>query len=189
MSAMAHQKIKAGHCLLQVVEGDITALDVGAIVNAANSGLRPGGGVCGAIYRVAGPDLVPAAEDLAPCPAGDVRVTPGFDLKAAYVIHAVGPVWQGGEHGEDQLLADCYRRAIEAADELGLDSIAFPAISTGIYGFPPERAAPIAVRAASEAAAAASSIERVLFCCFTPQSAALHDEALAALLSERGAAD
>lgn len=182
MSAMTHQKIRAGHCLLEVVEGDITTLGVGAIVNAANSGLRPGGGVCGAIYSVAGSDLVPAAEDLAPCPAGEVRVTPGFDLKAPYVIHAVGPVWQGGGHGEDEILADCYRKAIEAADELGLDSIAFPAISTGIYGFPPERAAPIAVRAAGEAGAAASSIEHVLFCCFTPESARLHDEALASLL-------
>jgi O-acetyl-ADP-ribose deacetylase len=189
MSAMAHQKIKASHCLLEVVEGDITALAVGAIVNAANSGLRPGGGVCGAIYRVAGDDLVAAAEDLAPCPAGEVRVTPGFDLKAAYVIHAVGPVWQGGGQDEDRLLAECYRKAIEAADELGLDSIAFPAISTGIYGFPPERAAPIAVRAAGEAAAATSSLERVLFCCFTAESARLHDEALAALLAERTSTD
>jgi O-acetyl-ADP-ribose deacetylase (regulator of RNase III) len=181
---MAHQKFRAGHCLLEVVVGDITTLDVGAIVNAANSELRPGGGVCGAIYRAAGDALVDASGDLAPCPTGEVRVTPGFDLKAAYVIHAVGPVWQGGGHGEDVHLADCYRRAIEAADELGLDSIAFPAISTGIYGFPPERAAPIAVRTAGEAAGAASSIERVVFCCFTPESARLHDEALAGLLSQ-----
>ena len=126
----------------EVIQADITTLDVDAIVNAANGQLLPGGGVCGAIHRVAGPELAEACASLAPCPTGEVRVTPGFRLPARFVIHAVGPVWQSGAAGEDRQLAACYRAAIAEAARLGAASIAFPAISTGIYGYPPEQAAP-----------------------------------------------
>jgi O-acetyl-ADP-ribose deacetylase (regulator of RNase III) len=164
---------------MRVVEGDITALDVDAIVNAANSRLAGGGGVDGAIHRAAGPELARACAAIGGCPTGDARITPGFRLKARHVIHAVGPVWQGGAAGEDRLLASCYRRALEIAAEHGLRSVAFPAISTGIYGFPPDRAAPIAVRTCAEALATHPDIAEVIFCCFSRDSARLYQEALA----------
>ena len=130
---------------VEIVSTDITTLEVDAIVNAANERLRGGGGVDGAIHRAAGPELLEACKQYTHCPTGEVRVTPGFRLPARHVIHAVGPVWRGGNQGEDELLASAYRNALAAAEELGAESVAFPAISTGIYGFPRERAAKIAV--------------------------------------------
>ena len=132
--------------LIEAVQGDITVQDVDAVVNAANQALAGGGGVDGAIHRAAGHgELQEACQSLGGCPTGDAKATPGFRLPARWIIHAVGPRWRGGEHGEERLLASCYRRALEVADELGAKSVAFPAISTGIYGYPPEEAARIAV--------------------------------------------
>jgi len=165
---------------MRVVQGDITALDVDAIVNAANSGLRRGGGVCGAIHRAAGPELEEECLRLGGCATGDAKITRGYRLQARHVIHAVGPVWQGGSAGEEVLLASCYRRSLEVAAAHGLKTVAFPAISTGIYGFPPERAAPIAVGAAAAFLAAHPEME-VVFCCFGQDSAELHEHALASL--------
>ncbi len=164
---------------IAVVEGDITRLRLDAIVNAANAQLLPGGGVCGAIHRAAGRELAAACAAIGGCPVGDARITPGFRLPARHVIHAVGPVWQGGDRGEAELLASCYRRSLELAARHGLAAIAFPAISTGIYGFPPELAAPIAVATVAEVLAGEPSLE-VQLCCFGAESAALHEQALAA---------
>ncbi|GIF97790.1 macro domain-containing protein [Catellatospora citrea] len=133
--------------VIEVVLGDITAEDVAAIVTAANESLLGGGGVDGAIHRAAGPELARAGGAIAPCDPGDAKATPAFDLDppVRHVIHTVGPVWEGGTYGEDDTLASCYRRCLEVADELGAAEVAFPAIATGVYGFPPERAARIAV--------------------------------------------
>lgn len=131
--------------LLQVVRGDITTLDVDVVVNAANEALAPGGGVCGAIHRAAGPGLAEECDAVGGCATGDAVATGGHDLTARWVVHAVGPVWQDGSAGEVELLASAYRRSVEMADGLGARSIAFPAISTGIYGFPAELAATTAV--------------------------------------------
>ncbi|RMF13267.1 MAG: O-acetyl-ADP-ribose deacetylase [Alphaproteobacteria bacterium] len=132
---------------VRVERGDITRLAVDAIVNAANEQLAPGGGVCGAIHRAAGPELWEACRPLAPCPTGEARITPGFDLPARFVIHAVGPVWRGGAAGEAQALAACYRNSLDLAARSGLASIAFPAISTGIFGYPLDEACRVATRA------------------------------------------
>lgn len=164
---------------LEVVQGDITSLRVDAIVNAANGRLAPGGGVCGAIHRAAGPELARACAALGGCATGDAKTTPGFDLSASLVIHAVGPVWQGGGADEDELLASCYARSLELAAGHGCRSIAFPAISTGIYGFPADRAAAIAVRTVQQETEQGASLDRVLFCCFDERSAELHRAALA----------
>jgi O-acetyl-ADP-ribose deacetylase (regulator of RNase III) len=166
---------------MRVVEGDITALEVDAIVNAANERLVPGGGVCGAIHRAAGPELAKACAAIGHCPTGDARLTPGFGLKARFVVHAVGPVWHGGDADEAALLASAYRRSCEVAAEAGARSLGFPAISTGIYGFPPDRAAPVAVRAVARALADDPRLTDVIFCCFGAASAALHRAALDAL--------
>jgi len=166
------------HC--EVFEGDITTLAVDAIVNAANQMLAPGAGVCGAIHRAAGPQLADACRKVAPCPTGEARITPGFGLKARHVIHAVGPVWHGGNAGEAAALASCYRSSMELARDHGLASIAFPAISTGVYGFPPAQAADIAVAAVGEMLAAATSIERVIFACFDKATASLYRARLTA---------
>jgi O-acetyl-ADP-ribose deacetylase (regulator of RNase III) len=163
---------------LEVIEGDITALDVDAIVNAANSALAPGGGVCGAIHRAAGPELARACAAIGFCPTGEARITPGFGLKARHVIHAVGPVWHGGDEGEDELLASCYRESLRLAGDHGFHSIAFPAISTGIYGYPLDRATRIAVGTVA-AEAPKAGIERVVFACFGGEAAAAYREALA----------
>lgn len=165
---------------IEIVEGDITTLDVDAIVNAANEALAPGGGVCGAIHRKAGRELADACAKLGGCATGDAKITDGFGLPARYVIHAVGPVWGGGERGEGKLLADCYRNSLKLAQENGLKSIAFPAISTGIYGFPPDRAALIAVRTVRETLPDVPAVERVVFCCFGAESRDLHEQAFAA---------
>lgn len=165
---------------IEIIDADITRLGVDAIVNAANEALAPGGGVCGAIHRAAGPELADACAALGGCPTGESKITPGFDLPARYVIHSVGPVWGGGERGEGQQLASCYRTALHLAAENGLASIAFPAISTGIYGFPPDRAALIAVRTVRETMPDVPGIARVVFCCFGEESRALHEAALAA---------
>lgn len=151
---------------MRIVQDDITRLDVDAIVNAANSALAPGGGVCGAIHRAAGPRLAAACAALGGCPTGEARATPGFDLPARWVIHAVGPVWQGGGHGEAALLAGCYRASLHLAATLGARSIAFPAISCGIYGYPVEQAADVAVGTVAAELAANAMPEQVLFVCF-----------------------
>ena len=151
---------------------DITTLDVDAIVNAANEQLAPGGGVCGAIHRAAGPELARACAALAPCPSGDARITPGFRLPARFVVHAVGPVWRGGADGEPELLAGAYRAAFRLADARGLGSMAFPAISTGIYGYPLEAAAEVAVRTIRAELERASAVREVVFACFSPDALA-----------------
>lgn len=151
---------------ISVYDGDITTLAVDAIVNAANERLAPGGGVCGAIHRAAGLELARACARIGSCPTGEARMTPGFDLAARFVIHAVGPVWHGGNASEEKLLASCYRASLELAAENGVSSIAFPAISTGIYGFPLEQAARIAIATVAAGLARHRSIERVVFCCF-----------------------
>ena len=147
---------------------DITTLSVDAIVNAANGELAPGGGVCGAIHRAAGPKLAEACARLAPCPTGQARLTPGFRLTARFVIHAVGPIWRGGGSGEPALLASAYRSSLALAQAEGLRSIAFPAISTGIYGYPLDEATKIAVATVTEdLARAAGSVDTVVFACFS----------------------
>jgi O-acetyl-ADP-ribose deacetylase len=165
---------------IEIIEGDITTLDVDAIVNAANKSLLGGGGVDGAIHRAAGPDLKQACAALGGCETGEAKITPAYRLRARYVIHTVGPVWGGGERGEDRLLASCYRNSFGLARDYGLASIAYPAISTGAYGFPPERAALIAVRTVADALADGTSIDRVIFCCFGAPSRRHHEVALAA---------
>jgi len=170
----------AKHPKIEVILADITTLDVDAIVNAANKSLLGGGGVDGAIHRAAGPQLLAECRALGGCNTGEAKMTEGYNLSARYVIHTVGPVWHGGGVDEDALLASCYRSAIELARERGLHSIAFPSISTGIYGFPAERAAKIAVvTVVDELKRDPGTIERVVFCCFDTRVAELHQTALA----------
>ena len=171
---------------IAIVQGDITTLDVDAIVNAANRTLLGGGGVDGAIHRAAGPELKRACAKLGGCATGEAKITEGFNLPARYVIHTVGPVWDGGIRGEEQLLALCYRNSLGLALDHGLASIAYPAISTGAYGFPPDRAAEIAVTTVMEALRAAPALERVVFCCFGAASREHHEVALAAALGDGG---
>ena len=151
---------------LRTVLGDITTLQVDVIVNAANPSLMGGGGVDGAIHRAAGPQLADTCALFGGCEPGEVRLTPGYFLPARYVVHAVGPIWSGGGQGEDAVLESCYRRALEAVYDLRVRTMAFPSISTGIYGFPIERAAPIAVAAVREHVAT-TPLEEVIFCCFS----------------------
>jgi len=170
---------QVGTARLEVIVADITSLSVDAIVNAANTSLLGGGGVDGAIHRAAGPELLAECRTLQGCATGDAKITRGYRLAARHVIHAVGPVWHGGSRGEDEALASCYRRAIELSQTHGLASIAFPAISTGVYRFPPDRAARIAVSTVVEVLAGAPVVERAIFCCFSNESAALHAQAMA----------
>ncbi len=151
---------------IMVARGDITKLKVDAIVNAANSSLLGGGGVDGAIHRAAGPQLLAACRALHGCRTGSAKITPGFQLSARFVIHAVGPVWQGGKHGEEELLASCYETALDLAKQQGLSSIAFPAISCGVYRFPADRAAEVAVAAIRRSLPACPSIKTVLLVAF-----------------------
>jgi O-acetyl-ADP-ribose deacetylase len=173
---------KVGSARLEVIVADITTLGVDAVVNAANRALLGGSGVDGAIHRAAGKELLIECGALGGCETGSAKITKGYRLPAKHVIHAVGPVWHGGKSNEDDLLAACYRRALSIARERALASIAFPAISTGVYAFPADRAARIAVgTAVSELSADAGSIKEVIFCCFSQESAQRHADAFAEL--------
>jgi O-acetyl-ADP-ribose deacetylase (regulator of RNase III) len=161
---------------IETIRGDITAEQVDAIVNAANGSLQGGGGVDGAIHRAAGPELAEAGRKLGGCDTGDAKATPGFKLPARWVIHVVGPVWHGGDRGEPELLASCYRRALEVADELGAKTVAFPAISTGIYGYPKADAARVAI---DTIRSSPSAVELVRLVAFDDETRALYQERLA----------
>jgi len=161
---------------LEALQGDITREGVDAIVNAANSGLARGGGVCGAIFSAAGPELDGACAELGGCPTGDAKATAGFRLPARWIIHAVGPVWHGGDSGEPELLASAYRRSLAVADEIGARSVAFPAISTGIYGYPLDAATAVAVRSCRDAEAI---VEVIRFVCFDERTLAAYEDELA----------
>lgn len=164
---------------LVAVQGDITAQNVDAIVNAANTSLLGGGGVDGAIHRAAGPELLAECRKLHGCATGDAKATPGFRLPAKWIFHAVGPVWHGGERDEDKLLANCYRRCLELARQHDVRSIAFPAISTGVYSFPKERAARIALETVREHVNA-SGVEVVKFVCFDGEAFEIYNKLLSA---------
>lgn len=169
---------------IEVIQADITKLTVDAIVNAANESLRGGGGVDGAIHRAAGPELLEECRRIGGCATGEARITKGYNLPAKHVIHTVGPVWRGGTHNEDALLAGCYRNAFALADAHDLCSIAFPAISTGVYGFPPERAAAIAMRETRKYLDAGGTLQHIIFAAFSDMAERVLREARNAALGD-----
>ncbi len=175
MACNVNQSIKNR---IKVVEGDITKQTVDAIVNAANTALLGGGGVDGAMHRAAGPELLEECRKLGGCPTGQARITKGYKLPAKWVIHTVGPVWRDGKHGEDDLLAGCYRNSLALAEQNGVTTIAFPSISTGAYGFPMERAAHVAVTEIKTFLERKSSIEKVLLVCFGKGAYEIHLQAV-----------
>jgi O-acetyl-ADP-ribose deacetylase (regulator of RNase III) len=170
---------KATEDRIEIHPGDITRLDVDAIVNAANAQLRPGGGVCGAIHRAAGRNLREACARIGHCDTGDAVSTDGYELKAKYVVHTVGPVWHGGTQNEEALLASCYRTSLKIARQIGARTVAFPAISTGVYGFPLDRATGIAVATVRDFLAEDDAIDKVIFCTFGAEAEAVYRKELA----------
>ena len=161
---------------LRAIHADITTLKVDAIVNAANESLLPGGGVCGAIHRAAGPELAKECRLVGGCRTGDAKLTNGYRLPARYVIHTVGPVWKGGSQCEAALLASCYRRSLELARETGIATMAFPSISTGIYGYPIKEAARIAIAATRQFATEPTAVREVMFCCFSESDLLVYEQ-------------
>ena len=163
---------------MNLIKGDITDLDLDCIVNAANEDLLPGGGVCGAIHQVAGKELAQECKRIGNCGVGEARITSGYNLKAEYVIHTVGPIWHGGNHGENQYLFNCYKKSLLLSTHHGIESIAFPNISTGIYGYPKELAAETAITAVRQHQLSGRKLKEVIFCCFDEENYQLYDKLL-----------